>query len=122
MEALVRGRYRGAVAGAVAFTLTAAFSMPLGHAGPARAQAEAITLLTGDQVFLGTQGTPRYLQPAPGRERQNFSVYQSKGHSFVVPMDAMPLLAKGVLDERLFDVTELRQSGYGKGSVPVIVK
>ncbi len=118
----MRGRYRGPVAAAVTFALTAAFLSPPGHAEPARTQAEAITLLTGDQVFLGAQGTPRYLQPAPGRERQNFSVYQSKGHTFVVPADAMPLLAKGVLDERLFDVTELRRSGYGKGSVPVIVK
>ncbi|NRN65496.1 Secreted peptidase [Kibdelosporangium sp. 4NS15] len=95
---------------------TAAYAEPPGGA------AEAVTLLSGDQVFLGAQGTPRYLKPAPGRERQNFTVYQSRGHSFVVPADAMPLLAKGVLDERLFDVTELRASGYGKGDVPVIVK
>lgn len=49
-------------------------------------------------------------------------MYQAKGHSFVVPADAMPLLAKGVLDERLFDVTRLRDSGYGRTGVPVIVQ
>ncbi|MCE7004204.1 S8 family serine peptidase [Kibdelosporangium philippinense] len=102
--------------------MIATFSSPPGHAAPARTQAEAIILLTGDRVFLSGQGTPRYLQPAPGRERHNFSVYQSKGHTYVVPADAMPLLAKGVLDERLFDVTELRLNGHVKGTVPVIVQ
>nr|CEL13636.1 probable secreted peptidase [Kibdelosporangium sp. MJ126-NF4] len=131
----MRGRYRGQAAGAVVFSLTAALlTPPTAQAAStvtlsgtlsgtlAGAQSGAITLLTGDQVFLSAQGTPRYMRPAPGRERQDFSVYQSKGHSFVVPSDAMPLLAKGVLDERLFDVTELRDSGYGKPNVPVIVQ
>jgi hypothetical protein len=84
--------------------------------------SESVTLLTGDRVVLGANGTPRFLQPGKGRERENFTVYQSKGHSFVVPSDAMPLLARGVLDERLFDITELRANGYGNGTVPLIVK
>ncbi|ALG10262.1 hypothetical protein AOZ06_28225 [Kibdelosporangium phytohabitans] len=102
------------------------FGLPTAQAAPgaptAGAHADAVTLLTGDQVFLGAQGNPRYLRPGPGREHQDFSIYQAKGHSFVVPTDAMPLLAKGVLDERLFDVTELRDSGYGSNGVPVIVQ
>jgi hypothetical protein len=84
--------------------------------------SESVMLVTGDRVFLGANGTPGYLQPGPGRERENFTVYQSKGHSFVVPSDAMRLLGQGVLDERLFDVTELHANGHGKGSVPLIVK
>lgn len=128
----MRGRYRGrtvgaALAAATVFCSTATVPatatagaapvVPLTGAGHG-----AVTLLTGDQVFLTAQGTPRYLRPAFGRERQNFDVYQSKGHTFVVPSDALPLLAKGVLDERLFDVTELRAAGHGQSGVPVIVR
>jgi subtilisin family serine protease len=82
--------------------------------------AESVTLLTGDQVFPGAGGGAGYLKPAPGRERVTFSTYRSKDHGFVVPSDAMPLLAKGVLDERLFDVTALLAAGYGDASRPTL--
>ncbi|WP_219539785.1 hypothetical protein, partial [Nonomuraea guangzhouensis] len=35
------------------------------------------------------------------------------GHLYVIPSDAKPLIAKGLLDRRLFDVTQLLQWGYG---------
>jgi hypothetical protein len=47
-----------------------------------------------------------------------FTTYSAQGHEYVVPGDAMPLIANGRLDERLFDVTEL--ATYG-GALPVIV-
>ncbi|MGI5485517.1 hypothetical protein [Microtetraspora malaysiensis] len=39
------------------------------------------------------------------------------------PSDAMPLVAQGVLDERLFDVTQLLQWRYGdadRADIPLI--
>ncbi len=85
---------------------------------------ESVTLLTGDQVFPGSQGSAGYLKPGPGREGMRFSTFETSGHSYVVPADAEPLLAKGVVDQRLFDVTELLASGYGdaqRATVPLIV-
>ncbi|MEU7477033.1 S8 family peptidase [Lentzea sp. NPDC042327] len=78
------------------------------------AGAAPVTLITGDQVLPGQ----RAVQPAPGRERVLFTSYTAGGREFVVPDDAMPFIADGRLDERLFDVTEL--AGHG-GALPVIV-
>ncbi|MCP2246083.1 S8 family peptidase [Lentzea aerocolonigenes] len=47
-----------------------------------------------------------------------FTTYTAQGHEYVVPNDAIPLIANGRLDERLFDVTEL--ATYS-GALPVIV-
>ncbi|MFD4637553.1 S8 family peptidase [Lentzea sp. NPDC058436] len=77
------------------------------------AAAPTVTLITGDQVLTGQ----RAVKPAPGRERVLFSTYTVQGHEYVVPHDAIPLIADGRLDERLFDVTEL--ATYD-GALPVI--
>ncbi|HUQ60008.1 S8 family peptidase [Lentzea sp.] len=81
---------------------------------PRSAQAPAVTLVTGDQVLIGQ----RSVRPAPGREHVLFTTYTARGHEYVVPNDALPLIAAGRLDERLFDVTEL--ATYD-GALPVIV-
>lgn len=86
--------------------------------------AGSVTLLTGDRVFPGFRGSAGYLEPGAGRESMVFSTYEADGHSFVVPADAEPLLADGVLDRRLFDVTELIAGGYGdaeRATLPLIV-
>ncbi|SEQ21948.1 S8 family peptidase [Lentzea albida] len=85
------------------------------QASPPRpaAQAPTVTLITGDQVLTGQ----RAVKPAPGREGVLFSTYTVQGHEYVVPHDAIPLIADGRLDERLFDVTEL--ATYD-GALPVI--
>ena len=91
---------------------------------PSGKGGESVTLLTGDRVFPGSRGAAGYLEPGPGREGMTFSTFESQGHSYVVPADAEPLLAKGVLDQRLFDVTELLAAGYGdaeRDTVPLIV-
>lgn len=80
---------------------------------PRAADAPAVTLITGDRVLTGQ----RAVKPAPGREHIMFTTYTAQGHEYVVPSDAMPLIASGHLDERLFDVTEL--ATYG-GALPVI--
>jgi subtilisin family serine protease len=86
------------------------------QAAPPRAAATAptVTLITGDQVLTGQ----RAVRPAPGREHVVFTTYTAQGHEYVVPHDALPMIANGRLDERLFDVTEL--ATYG-GALPVIV-
>ncbi|GGM71778.1 hypothetical protein GCM10011609_04400 [Lentzea pudingi] len=83
------------------------------HASPAQRTAPTVTLITGDQVLTGQ----RAIKPAPGRERVLFSTYTVQGHEYVVPHDAIPMIADGRLDERLFDVTEL--ATYD-GALPVI--
>ena len=82
------------------------------HAAPP--PATTITLITGDQVLT----SQRAVRPAPGREHVSFTTYTAQGHEFVVPDDALPMVANGRLDERLFDVTEL--ATYD-GALPVIV-
>ncbi|MFD9699775.1 S8 family peptidase [Lentzea sp. NPDC059081] len=83
-------------------------------APPRSAAAPPVTLITGDQVLPGQ----RAVKPAPGRENVLFTSYSAQGHEYVVPDDALPLIAEGRLDERLFDVTEL--ATYD-GALPVIV-
>ncbi|WP_143466716.1 S8 family peptidase [Lentzea kentuckyensis] len=83
-------------------------------APPRAAAAPTVTLITGDQVLTGQ----RAVRPAPGREHVMFTTYSAQGHEYVVPNDALPMIANGRLDERLFDVTEL--ATYG-GALPVIV-
>ncbi|MFD4669369.1 S8 family peptidase [Lentzea sp. NPDC058450] len=92
-----------------------------GHAQASPSPAETspkptrpVTLITGDQVLIGQ----RAIKPAQGRERVLFSTYTTGGHEYVVPHDAIPMIADGRLDERLFDVTEL--ATYD-GALPVIV-
>jgi subtilisin family serine protease len=86
-----------------------------------------VTLVTGDRVrLLGKPGgEPVFaIEPAPGRERVGF-VRESQvgGDLTVVPVDAVPLLAQGRLDPRLFNVTELVRQGYAdtRAKLPLIV-
>ncbi|HVQ90792.1 MAG TPA: hypothetical protein VMU51_07125, partial [Mycobacteriales bacterium] len=94
-----------------------------------RADGAVVTLLTGDRVrrFIGSGGEPAVaVEPAAGRERVGF-VRESRpaaggAHLSVVPADALPLLAAGRLDPRLFDVTELTRQGITGGRpLPLIV-
>jgi subtilisin family serine protease len=94
--------------------LTAGQATASPQQAPRETGTAPVTLITGDQVLPDR----RAVKPAPGREHVLFTSYTAQGHEFVVPSDAMPFIADGRLDERLFDVTEL--SGYG-GALPVIV-
>ncbi|GAB3406877.1 S8 family serine peptidase [Flindersiella endophytica] len=88
-----------------------------------RPAAETITLVTGDRVELS--GGAAKITPGSGRHGIAFAESQTgNGHYQVVPSDAMPLLAKGKLDPRLFDVTAMLKSGYGdakRKDLPLIV-
>ncbi|MBZ3901851.1 S8 family serine peptidase [Streptomyces griseiscabiei] len=94
--------------------------------GAAPAQAvRTVTLLTGDQVALAETGAGDTVTvtPGEGRERLAFTRYEDSGHQYVVPDDALALVASGALDRRLFDTTRLADAGYDSAhGVPLIVK
>jgi subtilisin family serine protease len=83
-----------------------------------------ITLLTGDKVTIGGM---RGVTAHAAKGRENVSFFTQKdldGDTHVIPSDAAVLLAKGKLDPRLFDVTELARIGYDDASrdkLPLIV-
>ncbi|WP_433518955.1 S8 family serine peptidase [Nonomuraea sp. CA-143628] len=107
---------------------------PAPSAIPTAAQSAAkagppktITLLTGDKVVLRTlpdKQTQLDVQSGPGREKIDFIHRRSKDGLSIIPVDAMPLLAAGRLDPRLFNVTRLAALGYDdatSAALPLIV-
>ncbi|WP_433519475.1 S8 family serine peptidase [Nonomuraea sp. CA-143628] len=89
---------------------------------PPAATTGAVTLITGDRVVV--TGASLRVEPGPGR-RTGFTRQVIEGHLQVIPFDARPLLARGVLDPRLFDVTQLLQWRYGdadRPDIPVITQ
>lgn len=89
---------------------------------PAGAAVGAVTLVTGDRVVVAGGGVR--VEPGPGRQT-GFARQVIGGHLHVIPFDARPLLARGVLDPRLFDVTQLLQWRYGdadRPDIPMIVQ
>ncbi|NUP80772.1 MAG: S8 family serine peptidase [Nonomuraea sp.] len=92
-------------------------------AAPAAEQQRAVTLVTGDQVFV--QGsTSRSVRPAKGREGTAFRTFTLDDHVYVIPADAERLVATGAVDRRLFDVTTLLDLGYDDAhstALPLIV-
>ncbi|MFJ9342228.1 S8 family serine peptidase [Streptomyces sp. NPDC101733] len=83
-----------------------------------------ITLVTGDRVALAGDGSVAQLVRAPGHTGIVFSVRREAGHTHVIPQDALRMIGDGVLDRRLFDVTQLIADGYDdahRKSLPLIV-
>ncbi|MFC3450189.1 S8 family peptidase [Amycolatopsis speibonae] len=87
-----------------------------------------LTLITGDRVTVQERqgGAPALsVQPGPGRERMGFQRSQDKSGWSVYPADALPLVAKGVLDKGLFRIDRLLADGYddsARATLPLIVK
>ena len=73
-----------------------------------------ITLITGDRVVLDAKGRVVGLERAKGREDIPVQVRKLDGHTYVIPADAVRLVATGKLDQRLFDITELNKSATRK--------
>ncbi|MFB9676637.1 S8 family peptidase [Streptosporangium vulgare] len=96
------------------------------QAGQAAAKAgppKTITLITGDKVTLRSlpgKQTQLDVEPGPGREKVNFVHRRAKEGLSIVPVDAMPLLAAGRLDPRLFNVTRLAELGYDDAASPAL--
>ncbi|MEU4173189.1 S8 family peptidase [Streptomyces sp. NPDC026665] len=109
---------------------TAAVTEPSGSgpgvrgAGLASPAARYVTLLTGDRVRLDARGRVTDVRQAPGREHVPVSVRGVGGDQYVVPADAAALIGRGILDQRLFDVSGLIRAGYDdtqRGTLPLIV-
>lgn len=96
-----------------------------GTKAPAKAKPPAnVTLITGDRVVVGSDGRVVQLVRGKGRQNIGFSVRREADHTYVVPQDALRLVADGVLDRRLFDVAQLVRDGYDDGhraTLPLIV-
>ncbi|AXG79020.1 1,4-dihydropyridine esterase [Streptomyces paludis] len=120
----------GLVSGATAHTATASVTEEADGAGVFVAQgpqAEAggtVTLITGDQVRMDGKGRVVRVQPGQGREGTRMNIRTVGDEVYVLPADAIQLVAQGKLDRRLFNVTSLRKTGYGddrRASLPLIV-
>ena len=110
------GLLAAAIAATPAQAAPATGGTPL--AAPADGQTHLVTLLTGDKVHVKADGSYVYL-PAEGRERVG---YIRSGAS-LLPLDAAPLVGRGLLDGALFDVDGLMEDGYADGAaLPVIVQ
>jgi subtilisin family serine protease len=99
-------------------------AVPASAAALANGEARTVTLITGDQVTVAPDGSATTVERTPGRSAIQFTTYRdNKQHLHVVPVDALPLLRAGVLDDRLFDVTALLSFGYDtrRGDLPLIV-
>ncbi|MGA5762238.1 S8 family serine peptidase [Nonomuraea bangladeshensis] len=121
---------RSLVAAVLAVTagVTAAPAPAAATPGPARREGATtrptgtVTLITGDRVVVTAAG--HRVEPGAGR-RAHYSSQYRDGRLHVYPSDALPLVARGVLDERLFDVTQLLAWGYGdakRSDIPLITR
>ncbi|MFF5083251.1 S8 family serine peptidase [Actinoplanes sp. NPDC000266] len=105
-------------------TTAALATVPAGQPAPAPAaapegQARTVTLITGDRITV--TGTAVGVARASGGVR--FSTF--KGDTYAYPDAAMPYVTSGLLDEDLFNVTQLIADGYDDahtGATPVIVQ
>lgn len=88
-----------------------------------------VTLITGDKVHIGVDDAGRpVVRDTESAARPDgppvvFHTFTRQGNTYIVPDDALALVAKGLLDWGLFDVSELAKlvsAGRG-GAVPVLV-
>jgi subtilisin family serine protease len=106
---------------AVAPTAASAAPGPAALPGPVTKASTSITLITGDRVIVAPDGRTS-VERAPGRAGTRFVSRQGGGHHYVIPVDALPLVQGGRLDQRLFDLTALRDFGYtGNAELPLLV-
>ncbi|GAA0962937.1 S8 family serine peptidase [Kribbella koreensis] len=100
---------------------------PLPSPGLSRAlPLQTVTLITGDKVTAAVTAdghTTATVQNAAGRPA-GAHIMTSGKDTYVYPDAALPYLASGVLDEHLFNVTELLADGYDDAhskQLPLIV-
>ena len=91
--------------------------------GGSAAGPRTVTLVTGDRVtvFDGGRFT---IEPVAGRAQAPFHTRRERGHLHVVPGEAARLVAAGLLDPRLFDVTSLLELEYDdahRADLPLLV-
>ncbi|GAA2967342.1 S8 family serine peptidase [Actinokineospora diospyrosa] len=102
---------------------------PPAAASPAATAGEpttTVTLITGDRVGLtkaDATGTRRpVLLPDTRRKGGGFRSFTVGEHVYVIPLEALPLVASGQLDRQLFDVAGLVDAGYDdrRADLPLI--
>ncbi|MER7249690.1 S8 family serine peptidase [Kribbella sp. NPDC000426] len=103
--------------GAAVLALSAATVPPAGAAptGPpvSAGSTNTVTLITGDKVSVTTvAGRPTATVRKPNGTPAGAHVMAVGNDLYVYPDAALPYLASGVLDQRLFNVTELLTDGY----------
>ncbi|HTI22064.1 MAG TPA: S8 family serine peptidase [Kutzneria sp.] len=90
------------------------------------AKPRTVTLLTGDTVHVSTKDgeTTVDVVPGKGRERIPFIKHSAGQDVEVIPADAVGLLNRGKLDERLFNISMLVGFGYDdtRATLPLIVQ
>ncbi|WP_349307821.1 MULTISPECIES: hypothetical protein [unclassified Streptomyces] len=95
------------------------------HTAAPRATTYDVTLVTGDVVHFadGAANQDTVTVDRPHGARGGVHIQQAGGETCVLPDEALPLLAAGKVDCRLFDVTVLVEMGYDdarSGGVPMI--
>ncbi|GAB3433441.1 S8/S53 family peptidase [Flindersiella endophytica] len=110
-----------------AFATSPASARPETTAAGRDGPVTTVTLVTGDQVRLirRAKGYSAVGIAAPERTGVVFGVRQQGDSVWVIPSDAVALVASGRLDERLFEVSALAENGYGddaRPGIPLIVQ
>ncbi len=101
-------------------------SSPAPGANAPAAQSQTVTLITGDVVQLdtGADGKQHATVVSAADPRGGIHTFTSGGEVYVEPASASPLLASGMLDEQLFNVSSLARQGYNderRNTLPLIV-
>ncbi|MEV0980831.1 S8 family serine peptidase [Streptomyces sp. NPDC049915] len=122
MRTQVKRAGAAGVAAAAAVALAAGMTSPAAAARPEQRATGAaqvqpslkakhrITLITGDRVAVDAKGRVVGLERAEGRGNVPVQIRTVHGHTVVLPADAARMVATGVVDQRLFDITELTRS------------
>ncbi|MFJ7933272.1 S8 family serine peptidase [Sporosarcina sp. NPDC096371] len=98
-----------------------------GESSKASTSNHVITLITGDVVTVtGVEGGKSVISVEYADQVDGGAQFLTLGKdTYVVPNQAMPYLASGLLDEELFNITALIADGYDDGeqsTLPVIVQ
>lgn len=120
-----------------AIVVVIAMALAFGASGPADAvpkrkpavagNALTLTLITGDRVVLESRPGTEHItavHAGKGRSAVTFAKRKERNGIYVIPSDALPLIAAGRVDRSLFNVSQLREAGYDDralDSVPIIV-
>ncbi|GAA1617690.1 S8 family serine peptidase [Kribbella sancticallisti] len=84
-----------------------------------------VTLVTGDRVEVARAQDGAYLATLlPGEDgtRSNVKVVERDDDVYVIPLEAQPYIAAGSLDQELFNVISLLDSGSKDRAIPLIVE
>lgn len=97
-------------------------------AGSRVVSEHTVTLISGDVVLLEQFANGKesaVVRPPTDRARVGYSTQQVNSDVYVIPNDAVPLLAAGTLSRDVFDVTKLVADGYDdahSSTTPLIVQ